>query len=47
MKAKLQAFPSQGTVLSEKTHWTIYAFDQKHLKCAQKQPTEKKKRTAA
>lgn len=42
-----KAFHSQGTVFSGKTLWAEYAFDQKHLKCAQKQPSQKKKRTAA
>lgn len=49
-----KSFLSQGTVLSggkekrkKETQWAVYAFDQKHSKCAQKQPSQKKKRTAA
>ena len=48
-KPNFRFLPNQGTLLSEKKkkNWAIYAFDQKHLKCAQKQPSQKEKRTAA
>ena len=46
-KPNFRFLPNQGTLLSGKKYWAIYAFDQKHLKCAQKQPSQKEKRTAA
>jgi hypothetical protein len=47
MKATLRLSLVKGQCFQGKTHWTVYAFDKKHVECAQKQPDQTKKRTAA
>ena len=37
------SLPNQGTLLSGKIYWAIYALDQKPLKCTQKHQVRKRK----